>query len=407
MIDVNQALEIILNSAEILEAKKIKLINSLGHVLAEKIVAKENIPPFNNSAMDGFAILSADTSKASQSQPVKLEIIDYQPAGKVSSKKIVPGKAIKIMTGAIIPKGADAVVKVEDTRSFGSQVEIFKPIKKDTNIRMAGEDIAAGSLVFSVGKEISPVDIGLLASLGFNQVKVIARPKVAIIGTGDELIPVDQPLKPGKIRDSNSYVLYNQAILIGASPSRLGTVLDEMPRVKEALRAALKNNDVVVTTGGVSVGEHDFVKQVFEDLGAELKFWKVAQKPGKPMAFWTMGRKLAFGLPGNPVAAAICFEEYVRPALLKMMGRTKLFRPLVTAKLTHQLKKKPGRLQYIGVRLEVKNGCRFATVNGKHGSGILSSLSGADGIGLLDSQTSLFNQGDEIKVQLFKLPEDH
>lgn len=406
MIEPNEALDIILAAAKQLPPVEIDIAEAAGYVLAEEITSADNIPPFDNSAMDGFAVLAADIKAATSENPVTLKIIDDQPAGKVSTKKVVSGTAIKVMTGAPIPTGADTVVPVEHTSYDDSLVRILQSSETNRNIRRAGEDIPKGSVILFPGRVLDSVEIGLLASVGRTRVKVIRKPRAAIIGTGDEIIPPDEPLTPGKIRDSNSFVLYSETLCAGAIPYRLGIARDTIEDVCAKLSDALEN-DVIITTGGVSVGERDFVKDVLEEMGAVQKFWKVAQKPGKPMAFSTLGDKLIFGLPGNPVAAVVCFEEYVRPALLKMMGRTKLHRPVVQAQAAQDFKKKPGRRHYVGIKLEQKDGAYLARLNGRQGSGILTSMAGADGIALLPKEATLIKSGESLTVQLIGLPEDH
>jgi len=230
---------------------------------------------------------------------------------------------------------------------------------------------------------------------------------VAILTTGDELVEVDEPIAPGKIRDSNGYALYAQAKACGAKPIMLGIARDTKGEVRAKIDEGLDVADVVLTTGGVSVGEYDVVKDVLADLGAELKFWRVAQKPGKPLAFWILRDKLVFGLPGNPVAVMVSFEEYVRPALLKMMGRTKLFRPEVEAYLTHDIKKKPGRVHFVRVKVEKRDGDYYVASTGPQGSGILKSMSLADGLALIPPEANLVKAGEKVRVHLIDMPEDH
>lgn len=407
MIKPNEALRIILNSTAKLPQVSVPLAEIDGYVLAEDIVAAHDVPPFDNSAMDGYALLAADIAGAGEETPVTLKIIEEQPAGAVTEVMVTPGTAIKIMTGAPIPAGADVVVPIEQTRSTGETVEILRALPVNNNIRSAGEDMPKGSLAVTAGAVVTPVVVGLLASLGYARANAFAKPRVAVIGTGNELIPVDQPLAPGKIRDSNSYMVTAQARACGAIVTRLGVAGDTKEDVARLVDAALADADVVVTSGGVSVGDYDFVKDVLAEKGAELKFWGVKQKPGKHVAVWTLGEKLIFGLPGNPVATVVCFEEYVRPALLKMMGRTNLLRPVVTAALTHDFKKKPGRQHFVGVRVEAADGRYRATVNGRQGSGIIKSLEGADGIAVVPEDITDIKAGGKMQVQLIGLPEDH
>lgn len=406
MIEVEEAKRLVLESGQKLAPAECALMDSLGLVLAEDVVSELDIPPFDNSAMDGFALLASDTVAATESVPAVLRITETVQAGKVPRQTVIPGTAVKIMTGAPVPSGADAVIQVEQTRETDGKVHILRPVKPGENIRRAGEDLTKGTVALAAGTLIRPAEIGLLASLGNARVKIYPRPRVAILSTGEELVEIDEPMVPGKIRNSNTYSLIAQVLTCGAEPVSLGiardTVEDTIAKVKEGL-----NCDVLLTTGGVSVGEYDFVKEVLEELGAELKFWSVAQKPGKPLAFWLIESKPVFGLPGNPVATMVCFEEYVRPLLLKMMGKTRLFRPEVEAVLVNDLKKKPGRVHFVRVVVEQKEGVFYATSTGPQGSGILSSMSQANGLALIPKDVTQIKAGEKVKVHLIDMPEDH
>lgn len=406
MIEVEEAKKIVLDSAKVLPPVETALMESLGLVLAEDVVSDLDIPPFDNSAMDGFALISSDTVEATDSRPAVLRIIETIQAGKVPQQTVSSGRAVKIMTGAPLPTGADAVIQVEHTREADGKVKVLRPVKPEENIRRAGEDMAKDTVAITGGTLIRPAEVGLLASLGKARAKVYPRPRVAILSTGEELVEIDEPLEPGKIRNSNTYSLIAQVLACGARPVPLGiakdTIDDTTAKVKEGL-----NCEVLLATGGVSVGEYDFVKNVLEELGAELKFWSVAQKPGKPLAFWLLEGKPVFGLPGNPVATMVCFEEYVRPLLLKMMGRTKLFRPEVEAVLKEDIKKKPGRMHYVRVVVEQKEGAYFVASTGPQGSGILSSMLLANGLVLIPKDTTLIKAGEKVKAHLIDLPENH
>jgi molybdopterin molybdotransferase len=402
-----KAREIVLGQTRTLPAVQVSILESLDRILAEDVVSGENIPPFNNSAMDGFAVLAGDIQGASADKPVELKIIDNVPAGKVSGNKVTSGTAIKIMTGAQIPEGADAVVRMEDTGQEEDLAYIFCEIHAGQNIRLSGEDIKKDEVVLRHGSLITPAEIGVMASLGKSRVGVIRQPKVAVLATGDELVETDEPLSAGKIRNSNSYTLFGQVLACKAQPVMLGIARDKKEELEAKIREGLKVADVILTTGGVSVGEHDFVKDVLAEIGADLKFWGVAQKPGKPLAFWTLGEKLIFGLPGNPVAVMVTFEEYVRPALLKMMGRMNLFRPEVEASLTHERKKKSGRAEFIRVKIENLDGKHYATSTGAQGSGILKSMTLANGLAVIPAETKTLKAGDLVKVHLIDMPEDH
>jgi len=406
MISPEEARAIVLNEVEALAARKMHILDSLGLVLAEDIISDVDIPPFDNSAMDGFAIQARDTQGATEENPARLKLIGEQSAGPAIDLVVTPGTAVKIMTGAPIPEGADTVVRVEDTKVDGEWVYILLEVPPGKDLRPIGEDISKGDTVIKSGTVITPPHVGILASLGRSQVAVIPRPSVSILCTGDELVEIDEPISKGRIRDSNSYSMAAQVIACGGRPVRIGIARDTLESITAKLREALVC-DVVITTAGVSVGEHDIVKDVLRDLGAELKFWKVAQRPGMPLAFWLLEGKPIFGLPGNPASSMICFEEYVRPALLKIMGRRKLLRPEVEGVLTHDIRKKPGRMHYVRVHVEHKEGRYYVTSTGHQGSGVLKSMALANGLALIPQDVSLVKAGEVVKVHLIDRPEDH
>lgn len=406
MIEPKEALEIVLKEAKVLPVKEVELLDSLGLVLAEDVISDVGIPPFDNSAMDGFAVVAKDTEGAKKERPTRLMMADTVTAGGTNKVMVVTGTAARIMTGATVPLFADSVIQKEDTEVDGELVCIFREVKPGENIRRAGEDIARGERVFESGTDIGPAEIGLLASLGRGRVKVFRRPTVAIMSTGSELVELGEPLEPGKIRNSNTYSLYAQVLACGAHPVSLGIACDDKETIREVLTKGA-DSDVIVTTGGVSVGDYDLVKDVMADLGAELRFWRVAQKPGKPLAFWNFEGRLIFGLPGNPVATMVCFEEYVRPALRKMMGKSRLFRPEVEATLEEEIKKKTGRLHYVRVRVEKRDGEYRASSTGPQGSGILKSMSLANGLAIIPRDVSLVKAGEKVKVHLIDQMEDH
>lgn len=407
MVTPEEAREIVLGRVNSLPVSEVDILDSLGYVLAEEVVSNIDLPSFNNSAMDGYAVLVQDTRGASSENPIGLKVVDSIPAGTVSKKVVRSGTVMEIMTGAQVPEGADAVVQVEDTKIQGETVYILREARVNQNIRPIGESVNNGETVLKAGCLIRPAEVGILASLGMSKVKVFQRPRVAVLTTGDELVEVDEPLEPGKIRNSNSYFLYAQVLACGAEPIRLGIVRDNKKEMRSRIEEGLKIADLVLTTGGVSVGEYDVVKDVLAEMGANLRFWKVAQKPGKPLAFWTLNGKLVFGLPGNPVAAMVSFEEYVRPALLKMMGKINLDRPEITAYLTQELKKRPGRVHFIRVKVENRDGRYYAASTGAQGSGILKSMVLANGLAVIPDEAENLKPGDPIKVQLIDLPEDH
>jgi molybdopterin molybdotransferase len=406
MIDLEEARNRILDSIRPLEMITVPLFDSLGLVLAEDVYSDMDIPPFHNSAMDGFAIRAADTVGASKENARALEVKEDLPAGYVSSAEVTSGSAIKIMTGAPLPRGADAVIPVEDTSSQEGRVLIFREVREGANVRKAGEDVKKGELVIGTGSRITAAEFGMLASLGRSQMKVRRQPRAGIIATGDELVGIDEEIRPGKIRDSNSFSLIALVRECKGIPMPLGIVRDQRERLKEVIRDNLSKVDLFITSGGVSVGDYDIVKDVLSELG-EMSFWKVAMKPGKPLAFGFIEDKPLFGLPGNPVAVAVSFEQFVRPSILKMMGRSELFRPEIEATLVEDIKKKPGRLHLVRVHVFQENGCFYAQSTGPQGSGILKSMVLANGLALIPRETTVVRAGEKVRVQMLKMEEDH
>jgi molybdopterin molybdotransferase len=406
LIDLEEARKIILDSIKPLEVITVPLEDSLGLVLAEDIYSDIDIPPFTNSAMDGFAVRASDTRGASKDKPVSLEVKEDLPAGYVASAKVTPGSAIKIMTGAPLPLGADAVIRVEDTSSEQGRVLVFREVREGANVREAGEDVKKGELVIGAGSRIGTAEFGMLASLGRSKVIVRRQPRVGIIATGDELIGLDEEIRPGKIRDSNSFSLIALVQECKGIPVPLGIVRDERERLIEVIRGNLSKVDLFITSGGVSVGDYDIVKDVLVELG-EMSFWKVAMKPGKPLAFGFIKDKPLFGLPGNPVAVMVSFEQFVRPSILKMMGKSQLFRPEIEATLVEDIKKKPGRLHLVRVHVFQKNGSFYVKSTGPQGSGILKSMVLANGLALIPRETTVVKAGEKVRVQMLKMEEDH
>lgn len=418
MISVDKAKSIILkNISPLKEIETTSLSSCLGRVSALDIKAKENIPPFNNSAMDGFAIKAKDSSGASRVNPKILEVIEDLPAGYTATRAIKPHQAIRIMTGAPLPKGADSVIMVEDTKKvIGDRlwvigknlkpktkhltpeyIEIFKGVKKGENVRYAGEDVKKGEVVIRRGSVLKSGHIGMLASLGITKSKVFRRPKVGILATGDELIDVKNRLKPGKIRNSNTYSLYAQVIRAGGLPILLGIARDAKVEIAGKIKKGLKQ-DMLVVSGGVSVGDYDLVKDVLNDLGTEFKFWKVAMRPGKPLVFGLIKGIPVFGLPGNPVSSMVAFEQFTRPAILKMAGAKDIFRFHLPAIAKEDFRKKKGLRYFLRTALENKNGTLYAYLTGPQGSGILKSMVLANGIMELPEDMTEVRAGQKVQV---------
>jgi molybdopterin molybdotransferase len=351
----------------------------LGYVLADSLVAPYDVPSFDNSAMDGYAVRAVDTVEASPNSPARLSIRETVPAGKIVDLPLGAGQAAKIMTGAPIPPGADAVVQNEEAREESATVCIEGPVKPGRNLRRAGEDIRRGERAVAAGAVLGPGEIGLAASLGCARLNVHRRPTVAIISTGSELLEVDEELTPGHIHNSNSYALHAQCLQVGIEAARLGIAPDDYESTKRLMEEGLKY-DVLLTSGGVSVGEFDFVKNVQEALGVQRKLWGVAMKPGKPLVFGVRGQTLVFGLPGNPVSALVSFELFVRPALLRLMGYRKTTRPLYRAIMEEDVVNRDGRTYVVRVRAWRENELWHVSSTGPQGSGMLRSMVGANGL---------------------------
>ena len=400
MISVAEAVKTILEQIRILGTERVDVLSALDRVLAEDITSSLTIPPCNNSAMDGYAVRFEDIQGASQKTAARLKILGDIPAGYTAQRPIAAGETYRIMTGAPLPEGADTVVMQEDTEAQGGIVHIFKDGARGSHIRRAGEDIKTGDIVVSAGTVLNPAHIGVLASIKKAFVTVYQRPRVAILSTGDELVDVDEELAGGKIVSSNSYSLYALVQDSGAIPLSLGIARD----TREALRAKFMEGlhaDMIISSGGVSVGDYDFVKDVLKDIGAEMKFWKVAMRPGNPLAFGIIGGKPAFGLPGNPVSVMVSFEQFVRPSIRKMSGHALLFRQVIDATAQEAVATKKGRKYFLRCRVSERDGQFVATTTGEQGSGILMSMAKANGLMVISEEKEGVLSGESVKVQIF------
>lgn len=413
MISVEEALKKILGYIDVLEAESTPILNCQGQVLAEDIYAGFDVPPLDNAAMDGYAILSKNVKGASEKSSRFLEIIETVPAGSIARKKVTTGKAIRIMTGASVPEGADSVVPFEFTdegkqKLSSGKIGILSEVEPGWNIRCAGEDIAKGSLVLSKGTVIRASQVGVLASLGIGKVKVIRRPVVAILATGDELIQVGKPLPPGKIYNSNSYSTAALVKRYGGIPRLLGIAKDREDSVVAKLKDGL-DADMLITSGGVSVGDYDVVKDVLASQG-EISFWKVRMKPGKPLAFGRIKGVKKYiphlGLPGNPVSSMVTFEIFARPAILKMMGKKALDKPEISAVMSDSIINTDGRRIFARAMIEKRNGKYLARLTGPQGSGILTSMSSANGLVIVSEDKEKVESGDTVKVMMLDWGED-
>jgi len=390
-----EARRIILSSVAPLGVERVTILDSLGRVIAEDLVAPWDMPLCDNSAMDGYAVRAADCATI----PAVLRVTGYIPAGGEITGPVEPGCAIRIMTGAPLPAGCDAVVPVEETDGGAEQVTITVSVKSRQHIRFTGEDITGGSTIVQAGTVIRPAEISMLASFGKAMVPVFRRPRVAILSTGDELIELGEPLTKGKIVNSNALSLAAAVREIGCIPQILGIARDNRESHREKMQEGLKA-DAMITSAGVSAGDRDLVRDVLGELGVKQLFWKVDMKPGGPTAFATYQGKPVFSLPGNPVSTMITFEELARPALLRMMGHRRVLKPLVKAVLQSEFRKKPGKLHFLRVRLAVENGRYLAYSSGDQNTGILKTMLLADAIALLPAEPASFSPGEEVDVHI-------
>jgi len=385
------------------EIERVPVREALGRVLAEEIVPSLNVPGHDNSAMDGYALRGADLSA---SQAVSLTLAGTAFAGKPHSGRVGPGQCIRVMTGAVMPEGADTVVVQEVCRAEGNAVTVPAGQKAGQNVRFAGEDLKAGVPVLAPGQPLRAAELGLIASLGIGEVSVRRRLRVAFFSTGDELASIGKPLAPGEVYDSNRYTLHGLLAGLGVEILDLGVVRDDPALLEAAFRKAAASADAVLTTGGVSVGEADFIKQLMAQLG-EVLFWKIAMRPGRPMAFGRIGSgrdaAFLFGLPGNPVAVMVTFTQFVRDALLVLSGRTSgLDLPLLRAASASAIRKVPGRTEYQrGVVYRDGTDWKVRTT-GQQGSGVLRSMSEANCFIVLEHERGNVAAGEPVQVQLFE-----
>ncbi|MGD0780217.1 MAG: gephyrin-like molybdotransferase Glp [Dehalococcoidales bacterium] len=423
MLSVEEALQKILSEVNALEAESVPIMESLGQVLAEDIISDINVPPLDNSAFDGYAVRSEDTKGASEKTPKTFKVIDTVIAGDISKKEVVLGTAIRIMTGAPIPPGADSVVQFEDTddpknkdtssNQSPGQVNIFAETKTDQSIRHAGENITRGKIVLKKGTVIRPAEIGLVASMGRSRLEVIRRPVVAVLSTGNELVEIDKPLTEGKIYDSNIYSIAGLVKRYGCVPKILGIARDNEKDLVKKLQQA-QDTDMLLTTGGVSMGDYDLVKDILARDG-KMVFWKVRVKPGKPLAFGKIKGKDKqgkvksiphLGLPGNAASCMVSFELFVRPALLKMMGKSNLVKPTVEAIIENTVKNDAGRRIYDRAIIQKRDGHYYARLTGPQGSGILTSMSLANGLVLIPEEVEQVNKGDTVQALMLDWNEE-
>lgn len=379
--------------------EQLAIRSALERVLAENVLSKINVPPYQNSAMDGYALRGAELPTEGKAQ---FTVVATSLAGQPCSQMIEAGQCARIFTGAVMPNGTDTVIMQEQVERQDDVITINTGHKPGQNVRAMGEDIAIGQIVLEAGKRLLPADIGLLASLGIPEVKVKRRLRVAFFSTGDELCSVGEVLQPGQIYDSNRYTLHGMLTRLGVDIIDMGVVRDTPKEVENAFLSASSNNDAIITSGGVSVGEADYVTDTLRRLG-EVNFWKVAMKPGKPLTFGKIQQAVFFGLPGNPVSAMVTFYQFVQPALRRMMGQDSVIPVRVNVPCTTPLKKHPGRMEFQRGILETdEQGHLVVRSTGKQGSGILSSMSQANCFIILPVECSHVEAGSQVLVEPFE-----
>lgn len=403
MLSVREARSRILGAVDPLPLEQVPVADALGLVAAETLRAPHPLPRFDNSAMDGYALRGDEARRASEESPVVLTIIGEVRAGDPGEIKVEAGTAVRIMTGAPLPPGADAVVAVEETEERDGRVAVRESTPPGRHVRPAGDDLDAGAVLVEAGAELGPGELALLATMGRSPMLVHRRPKVAVLVTGDELVPPEVEPGPGQIRDSNSIALRTLVTEAGGLPMPLPPVADNFDATVEAFQRASEIADLVVSSGGVAVGRYDFVKDAIQKLGA-IDLWRVAMQPGKPVVLGAVGSTPFLGLPGNPVSIHVSFEQFVRPAIRKMRGCRHLVRATTSAKLTQKIEKPAGRLHFVRVRLEPSPNGWLATPTGPQGSHIQSSLVDCHGVARFDIDQTRLEEGTEVVVEVWRLP---
>lgn len=401
MITVDEALDTILAKMEFKGEERVSIDQALGRILAEDVVSGRNNPPLDNSAMDGYALIAEDVKDAGPETPVRLKLAGEVAAGYESDRTLQRGEALRIMTGAPVPAGADCVIMQEDTEKDGDGIRCLDRAEVGENIRRAGEDVSIGETVIEKGTHLSPSHIGMLAVVGRSSIAVAQRPTVAVLSTGDEIVDLDGDATGPRIYNSNGYMLSAQIKAAGGVPVYLGIAKDTEEDLMKHFEWALKC-DVIVSSGGVSVGDYDLVKASLDKLGNEMSFWKVAMKPGKPLAFGRIGPRPVFGLPGNPVSSFVSFEQFVRPALRRMMGARQETLKRVQARLTKTVTKKTPRVHFMSAQLSSNNGEYTVTPAKEQGSGVLKSAMNANGLLVFPMEANELKEGDTVSVQMLE-----
>lgn len=397
-VEVDDARAIVLAACAPLPAQEIELDSALGRVLAEDVCAEQPLPPFDSSAMDGFAVRAADLDGADAERPVTLRLVDESAAGRPAGLTLETGQAIAISTGAMLPRGADAVLRVERTARADGVVQALAQVQPGAEVRRSGEDVAAGAPVLGAGTVLGPAELGMLAALGHARLSCTSRPRVSVLVTGDELLAADEPARPGAIRDSNSHALAALARCTGAQVLSVERVRDDPEATRAAIARAAHDSDALVLCGGVSVGVHDHVRPSLRALGAERRFWGLALKPGHPTWFGVLDGTLVFGLPGNPVSAMVTFTLLAAPALSALQGAAPGDEPQASAVLDDGYEKTAGRAHALRCRLHAHADGWHARLTGPQGSHVLSSMLTADALALVPSATTRVGRGERVAI---------
>lgn len=395
MISRDEALNIVLEETALGNTEEKYILDAINKVLSEEIYSKDSLPPFDKAAMDGYAIKSEDTMVESEDAPRKFNIIGIIKAGDFYRKELKSGDALKIMTGAPLPKGADAVIQIENVETEGNSLLVHERVEKYKNVIKCGEEIRSGEIALTKGTLIRPFEIGLLASLGYSKIQVYKSPVISLIITGDELVDIEDELKDGKIRNSNEYALISLMKNLGLEVISFGLVKDDKEVLREKLVEALKVSDTVITSGGASKGEYDFVDDVLVELGAEIKFNSVAIKPGKPVSFAKLQNKLVFSLPGNPLAAITTFQEFVIPACNKFRGK-EIHIDTFPVILADDYNIKKGRTKYIYVNIQKVNGLHYGYKIGWQGTSGLAAAIKANGVVVVHEGKERLKSGEIV-----------
>jgi molybdopterin molybdotransferase len=395
----------VLGRIPVLTPIDLPLQEAYGCVLAEDVVADADIPGFASSGMDGFAVRASDVAAAGPESPVTLRVAGRALVGRQPEATVGGEEAVAIATGAPVPAGADAIVPIEDCRADGEVVRVLRPTEEGRHVRPAGQDVKAGEVLVASGRRIGPPELGLLAGSGNASFMVHPRARVVVLSTGDELVEPGRPLAYGQVRDANGFTLYGGLRDVGAVPYLGGIVRDDPEELKETVLGFATRADLFISSGGVSVGERDVVKRAFFRRG-DVAFYRVAMQPGMPQAFGFVEDTPYFGLPGNPVSVFVSFELFIRPAVLRMMGRRDILRPEVVAVLDDDIPRRPDRLQFARVRVRRDQGRWHARSTGPSGSNLLSTVSRANGLAIVPAGHDVARAGSDVKVMLFRALED-